>query len=99
MSSPRTLSSFRCPLITGASSGLGLEYARQLAPHVSTLILVARRDELLTKIAQDLTQQHPHLKVKTLPCDLSTTDGRNHLINALSEGELYPDLLLNNSPI
>lgn len=97
MSSPRTLSSFRCPLITGASSGLGLEYARQLAPHVSTLILVARRDELLTKIAQDLTQQHPHLKVKTLPCDLSTTDGRNHLINALSEGELYPDLLLNNA--
>ena len=88
---------FRCALITGASSGLGLEYARQLAPHVETLILVARRDHLLTEIAQKLVTHHPALRVKTIPCDLADSAGRNHLLNSLSQAELYPDCLLNNA--
>ncbi len=88
---------FRCALITGASSGLGLEFSRQLAPHVETLILVARRDHLLSEIAQELVTRHPALRVKTIPCDLATGAGRHHLLNALSQEELYPDLLLNNA--
>ncbi len=88
---------FRCALITGASSGLGLEYARQLAPHVETLVLVARRETLLAKIAQELVTRHPALRVKTFPCDLADAAGRNHLLNSLFQEELYPDCLVNNA--
>ncbi|MFT6177776.1 MAG: short-subunit dehydrogenase [Akkermansiaceae bacterium] len=91
------LPAFRCALITGASSGLGLEYARQLAPRVETLVLVARRENLLAEIAQDLVARHPGLRVKTFTCDLADAAGRNHLLNALSQEELYPDCLLNNA--
>ena len=55
-----SLLEFRCALITGASSGLGLEYARQLAPCAETLILVARREQLLEEIATDLVASFPN---------------------------------------
>lgn len=97
MPSSDPLPDFRCALITGASSGLGLEYARQLAPRVKTLVLVARRENLLEEIATDLVEKHPHLRVKTFVADLANDAGRNHLINALSQEELYPDCLLNNA--
>jgi short-subunit dehydrogenase len=88
---------FRCALITGASSGLGLEYARQLAPRAETLILVARREQLLEEIAADLVAEFSHLRVKVFASDLVDDAGRNHLINALSQADLYPDCLINNA--
>lgn len=94
---PHASPDFRSALITGASSGLGLEYARQLAPHVKTLILVARREKILEDIAEELIAAHPELKVKVLAADLTDPKARIHLINALSTEELYPDLLINNA--
>jgi len=91
------LPDFRCALITGASSGLGLEFARQLAPRVETLVLVARREEVLDEIARELVEAHPHLRVKVLATDLIEDSGRNHLINALSQQDLFPDCLINNA--
>ena len=88
---------FRCALVTGASSGLGLEYARQLAPRVETLILVARRETILEEIATGLVAEFPHLRVKVFAADLVEEAGRNHLINALSQADLYPDCLVNNA--
>ena len=99
MSSSSISPLFRCVLITGASSGLGLEFARQLAPQVDTLILVARRENLLEEIARDLVSRHPRLKVKTYASDLSTSADRIHLINALSQANIHPDCLLNNAGI
>ena len=43
-----------CAVVTGASSGLGMEFARQLAPYASSLVLVARRTERLKAIQQEL---------------------------------------------
>ncbi len=94
---PQSSSNFRCVLITGASSGLGLEFSRQLAPHVQTLILVARREKVLEEIAEELVAAHPDLKVKILVSDLTDPRARIHLINALSEDDLYPDCLINNA--
>ncbi|MGB0776106.1 MAG: SDR family NAD(P)-dependent oxidoreductase, partial [Akkermansiaceae bacterium] len=45
---------YRCALVTGASSGLGEEYARQIAPLCDTIVLVARRGELLETLASEL---------------------------------------------
>lgn len=97
MATPGFLPDFRCALITGASSGLGLEFARQLAPRVETLILVSRREEVLEEIARGLVGQHPHLGVKVFASDLVNDAGRNHLINLLSREDLFPDCLVNNA--
>ena len=97
MSDSGSLLEFRCALITGASSGLGLKYARQLAPCAETLILVARREQLLEEIATDLVTSFPHLRVKIFASDLTRDTGRDHLINSLSQADLYPDLLVNNA--
>jgi short-subunit dehydrogenase len=91
------LPEFRCALVTGASSGIGLEFARQLAPRTGTLILVARREKLLEEIAADLVSAHPHLRVKIFGSDLIDDAGRNHLINLLSREDLFPDCLVNNA--
>ena len=61
-----------CALITGASSGLGREYAIQLAPRVETLVLVARREPLLEELAKELVETHPTLRIKIIPCDLAS---------------------------
>jgi len=53
---------YRCVLITGASSGLGAEFARQLAPVSEILVLVARRVELLKSLAAQLETSYPVLR-------------------------------------
>lgn len=57
-------------IVTGASSGLGVEYARQIAAKGLNIVLVARRAELMEKLAQDLEQQY-HIEVKVVALDLS----------------------------
>lgn len=94
---PTPVPDFHCALITGASSGLGREYAHQLAPRVHTLVLVARREPLLEELARELQSAHPALQVHVISCDLTEGSGRNHLLNQLSRQSLYPDCLLNNA--
>ena len=50
-------------LITGASAGIGREFARQLANRSRSMILVARREERLAELRDELRQQHPNLAV------------------------------------
>jgi len=88
---------YRCALITGGSSGLGREYARQLAARCETIVLVSRREEALEEVAQELLSQQPKLRVKILACDLGQASARATLLSALDEQQLRPDLLINNA--
>ncbi len=56
-------------LITGASSGIGKEFAKQLAAKGLNLVLVARRKNKLDELASELKKQH-QIKVKTIELDL-----------------------------
>jgi len=88
---------YRCALITGASSGLGLEFARQLAPSCDTLVLVARRESVLEENAKALVSAYPQVQVKILACDLGQASARATLLGSLAEQDLRPDLLVNNA--
>lgn len=86
-----------CALITGASAGLGEEFALQLAPMSRHLILVARRDHALDALAQRIRRDQPQTGVTVIATDLSTPEGREHLASSLENERLSPDLLVNNA--
>lgn len=88
---------YRCALITGASSGIGAEFARQLAPECRQLVLVARRAGRLDDLAARLTVTRPELKVRVFAADLNDPDDRERLLAWLASERLIPDLLVNNA--
>lgn len=88
---------YRCALVTGASSGLGEEYARQIAPLCDTIVLVARRGELLETLASELQLDQPSLHVHYITSDLTKGEKRENLAEKLSAAGLVPDLLVNNA--
>lgn len=81
-------------LVTGASSGIGEEFARRLASEDLNLILAARRIERLEKLAAELKEKH-NIKVVTAPVDLS----KKKFLNALKEyaGKREVGILINNA--
>lgn len=89
--------SFSCALVTGASSGLGEEFALQIAPRVGKLVLVARREPLLEILAERVRTLHPHVAVAVFQADLSRPSEREELLESLSEIGFIPDLLVNNA--
>lgn len=84
-------------MITGASAGLGEEFAMQLAATSRHLVLVARRGNLLESLAGRIRRDHPGTGVTVFAADLSMTDERERLVAALEANGLVPDLLINNA--
>jgi len=82
-------------LITGASSGLGAEFARQLAARGWNLILTARRQDRLGQLAQELQSQH-RVAVTTLIADLAQPDGLDSVASHIRRLPAL-DLLVNNA--
>jgi short-subunit dehydrogenase len=83
-------------VITGASSGIGLDYAREFAKRGSNLVLVARREDLLKQAASELTKDFG-IKVDTIPLDLSTIDAGQKLMDALGKLGVETHILVNNA--
>ena len=83
-------------LITGASVGLGEEFARQLAAQGANLVLVARSREKLTTLATFL-QQQAQVEVTVLPSDLSSAEEVSRLVEEVKSRGLRINLLINNA--
>ncbi|MGI9517361.1 MAG: SDR family NAD(P)-dependent oxidoreductase [Pirellulaceae bacterium] len=83
-------------LITGASSGIGEQFARQLSEQGLNLVLVARRESVLNVLARELTDEFG-INVVVVAADLATDVGRNAVKKAADELEI--GLLINNAGV
>jgi uncharacterized protein len=91
-----TLISGRTALITGASTGIGAEFARQLAERGANLVLVARSIDKLDALAAQLRDRH-QVEVFTEKLDLSTPDASEQLFSRVAERSLSIEFLVNNA--
>jgi short-subunit dehydrogenase len=83
---------FRTALITGASSGIGMAFARNL-PRATNLLLTGRNHEKLVGLASELALNGR--EVRTVTADLATAEGRRAVIGAAEDAGI--DLLINNA--
>ena len=84
-------------LITGASAGIGAEFARQLAGRGCSLVLIARRRERLAQLRDELCNQHPKVSVHIRVVDLSDRSQLDEFIRWLGQNDIKVDFLINNA--
>ncbi|MDE2148216.1 MAG: SDR family oxidoreductase [Gammaproteobacteria bacterium] len=83
-------------LVTGASSGLGVEFARELASRGADLILVARREAALREVAQRIEADCGR-QIAVIAADLGQAAERQSLLQQIEARGLNVDLLVNNA--
>lgn len=88
----------RVALITGASAGIGREFARVFAEHDYDLVLVARRGKVLEGLAEEIRDDFG-LGVHVIPIDLSKATAPKRIFEAIQKKGLHVDVLVNNAGI
>lgn len=81
-------------LITGASAGLGVEFARQFAARGANLVLVARRGDRLDAVAEELRSS---VKVTTIVTDLAKPGAAAELAKTLAKKKIVVHSIVNNA--
>ncbi len=84
-------------IITGASSGFGMAFARSLASRCRRMVLVARRQEVLESLSAELMAAHGGLEVQVRACDLACEAERISLGEELAAQPAMRTLLINNA--
>src|SRR4051812_7463000 len=83
-------------LITGASSGIGLELARICAADKRDVVLVARGARNLAELAASLEREHA-IRAYVITADLATSEGVERVLNRAGELRLTIEILINNA--
>src|SRR6476661_10084108 len=83
-------------VVTGASSGIGADIARELAARGHGVTLVARREDRLRTLADELDTS---VRVEVVACDVADPDARAGLLDAVADRGLTVDILVNNAGI
>lgn len=83
-------------LVTGASAGIGVDIARELAARGYGVTLVARRKERLVELAKELKDKHG-VRAETVGCDLASAAARHRMMATIERRGLQVDVLVNNA--
>jgi short-subunit dehydrogenase len=86
-------------VVTGASAGIGREFAIQLAGRAGTLVLLARRAPRLEELGAELLGRNPQLRVVSLPADLSDEDDVQRVLAEMRDRAGPVDVLINNAGV
>ena len=86
----------RAALVTGASSGIGDAFARVLAERGWDLVITARREDRLVRLAEELEQAH-RVRVQVVPGDLSDPATPARLVDEVARRGVRIDALVNNA--
>jgi short-subunit dehydrogenase len=86
----------RTALVTGASAGIGASFARLLASEGYNLILVARREDRLQQLVEELAQKHSN-RYEVLTADLADPSAPARIFSAVQKLEMPVDFLVNNA--
>src|SRR6187200_2461657 len=83
-------------VVTGASSGIGADIARELAARGHGVTLVARREDRLRDLAAELSGR---ARVEVIGCDVADPDARARLCDEIADRGLVVDILVNNAGV
>lgn len=83
-------------LVTGASAGIGTEFARQLAERGYNVTLAARRIERLTELAAEIEETHG-VNAVAVACDITDPAQRQELVDSIEARGEHVDILINNA--
>ncbi|MBM7645901.1 3-oxoacyl-[acyl-carrier protein] reductase [Scopulibacillus daqui] len=86
-------------LVTGATGGIGSETAKLLAQMGADVTITGRRHEKLDKLAKEINEAEPHIKVFSYAADLGKEEDREKLVNAAEEALGPISLLVNNAGV
>jgi short-subunit dehydrogenase len=86
----------RWALVTGASAGIGLALATQLAAEGTHLVLTARRGDRLRELAQSLRQSHG-IRTEVFSADLALPEAPRQIYEFTGQKQIQIDLLINNA--
>ena len=84
-------------IVTGATGGLGREYAIDLAKRGYNLIITGTKQVRVDSFKEELEKNYPTIKVFSKSCDLSMQNSRDEFFAFLKEKELRPNTLINNA--
>jgi len=83
-------------LITGASAGLGVDFAHVFAEHGFNLVLVARREDRLKKLSEEIVSMHA-CQCKVITSDLAQASAPSDIVARLNDDNINIDVLVNNA--
>ena len=86
-------------LVTGASSGIGLEFSRALAEKGINVVLVSNQQEQLDATAAELRRKYPQLRFEPVFKNLADDDAAEWLLNYCKSHDIEVDILINNAGI
>jgi len=83
-------------LITGASEGIGLEFAKIFVKEKYDLVIIARNETKLNELANEIKSKH-NVNVKVIAKDLSKQNASEEIFNELKNENIVTDILVNNA--
>ena len=86
----------RWAVVTGASSGFGADFARELATYDCNLVITARREERLGALKEEIKQKHA-ISVDVIPKDLIADQAPQQLYEQIKSKGIDIDVLINNA--